>query len=206
MKRKCFLLAVSLAAGTNAMAGDTAAIASAEADSVYNSLAAGNWPDAEKLSSRLISKNSPAQNNLIARMRYIYLFSIYKQLENKQLSYEAFKRKIRLVLKKEIIQPWHPIKSGSDACFNYICNGDNKTTELRTVQTNDHGTQIYSFEYYDIGYPLNIASYDGQNARLGGILAKIDINRNLQPAMAHKTAVTWYLRLYFKHGYIQYER
>lgn len=199
------MVAVSLFIFTSASAENNW-ISDSDINNVYKALGSGDWLGAENNAKSLISKKSPAQNNLIARMRYIYLFSIYKQLEAKQLSYTGFVNKINLTLNKEVLQPWHPIKSGSNNCFNYICNSEAEKDILWTAQTNDSGTQIYSFEYFNAGYPFDISSFDGQNARLGGTLEKIEVNQNLQPAIASNSNVTWYLRLHFKDAYIQYER
>jgi len=139
-------------------------------------------------------------------MRYIYLYALSKQLEKRELSFSDFKNKINLVLKKDVLQPWHPIKSESNTCFNYICNSEKQENILTTTQTSNAGTQIYSFEYFDVGYPLDVSSFDGQNARLGGVLEKIEINDNLGPALKAHSGVSWYLRLHFQDAYMQYER
>lgn len=201
-----FLLFVISFSYSHICAAEKGGISANEIDQVFKSLGAGSWAKSEKLAKELIVRNSPAQENLIGRLRYIYIFSITKRIEKFELSYDEIVKKINFVKGKLIIQPWHPIKANGGKCFNKICAKSENISILYTTQVNNNGTQIYSFEYFDIGYHLNISSFNGQNARLGGILKKIEFNKNLKPALKKNTGVTWFLRLHIKNSFIQYER
>ncbi len=187
-------------------AADGQTITSEELDRVFDAIKQNNWRVAEKEAASLIQRDSQAQRYLIARLRYIYLFSIAVQVEQKDLKYSDLKKKLSLVERRLIIQPWHPVKTNANPCFNLICADKDNPSVLVTAQANGNATQIYSFEYFDMGTPINVSSYNGQNARLGGLLDKIEINENLVKAEKVGSGVTWYFRLFVRDGFIDYER
>jgi hypothetical protein len=139
-------------------------------------------------------------------LRYIYIFSIAKQIENKAIPYEDIKRKLKIVEGKLVVQPWHPINTETRTCFNQICVSSDKPHTLYTAQTDNKGTLIYSFEYFDIGRPIDISSYNGQNARLGGILERVNVNQNIQNAEKESSGVSWFLQLNIKDSFIHFVR
>ncbi len=200
------LLCMLLVGHQIGLAGENPTITANEVDQVFKALSEGKWGRVESLTKDLTQRQSPAQANLIGRLRYIYIYSVLKQIDGKKLTFKDIKNKLQLAEGKLIVQPWHPIKHDGSTCFNQICRPSDKPNNLFTAQTNAKGTQIYSFEYFDMGYPLDVSSYDGQNARLGGILKEIDINKNLEPALKEGSGVTWYVRLNVKEGFIHYER
>ena len=177
-----------------------------EVDQVFQALGEGEWKKAESLAKELMDRKSPAQINLMGRLRYIYIYSIAKQIERNELSHTDIVRKLKVVEGKLIVQPWHPVNTNSTSCFNQICSSHDKPHHLYTAQTNGKGTQIYSFEYYDTGNPIDISSFNGQNARLGGIVKQIEVNKNLGPAVKEDSGVTWYLRLHVNNSFIHFER
>ncbi len=181
-------------------------ITAQDVDSVFNSLGAMDWKTVEELSDELVQRDSPAQRNLIARLRYIYIFSIAKQIENKAISYEDIKRRLEIVEGKLVVQPWHPINTETRTCFNQICVSSDRPHTLYTAQTDSKGTLVYSFEYFDIGRPIDISSYNGQNARLGGILESVDVNQNIHNAEKASSGVSWFLKLNIKDSFIHFVR
>ena len=197
---------VLLAVFQLSFAGDKTTITADEVDSVFKALSKGKWSTVESLAQNAIQRRSPAQENLAGRLRYIYLHAVLKQVEARSLSYGDVTRKLGAAKGKLIIQPWHPIDHDDSPCFNQICGPSDKPNHLYTAQTNHDGSQIYSFEYFTIGYPLDISSYDGQNGRLGGILKRIDINRNLERALKEGSSVTWFVRLHVEKAFIHFER
>lgn len=181
-------------------------ITSEELDRVFSAIKQNNWRVAEKEAALLIQRDSQAQKYLIARLRYIYLFSIAVQLEKKEVKYSDLKKKLSLVARQLVIQPWHPVKTNANPCFNLICADKDNPSVLVTAQANGNATQVYSFEYFDMGAPINVSSYNGQNARLGGLLEKIEINENLEKAEKTGSEVTWFFRLSVRDAFIDYER
>lgn len=198
------IMAFSL--GSHASAATNQTITSQELDRVFGAISQNNWRSVEKETAGLIQRDSQSQRYLIARLRYIYLFSLATQLEKKSLKLADLKQKLSIVEQRLVIQPWHPVKAKADPCFNFICSDKDKPSLLLTVQANGGGTQIYSFEYFDMGGPVDISSYNGQNARLGGILDKIEINENLEKVEKSGSGVTWFFRLSFNDGFMDYER
>ena len=157
MKIKYFFILVILSfIYTETYATENRSISANEIDQVFKALSTGTWAESEKLSKELMMRDSPAQMNLIGRLRYIYIFSITKRIEKYELSYEDLIKKLDLVKGKLIIQPWHPIKSNSETCFNQICMSSEDQSILHTTQSDNGGTQIYAYEYFDLGYPLDI--------------------------------------------------
>lgn len=181
-------------------------ITAGDLDRVYSAIKQDNWSRVEKEVTPLLQRRSPGQRFLIGRLRYIYIVSLAKQVENRKLKYADFKRKLVLVENSLIVQPWHPVNHESSACFSQICADRDDPATLLTVQANHDATQIYSFEYFDMKVPLEIASFDGENARLGGTLDEIDINKNLPEAEKTGSGVGWYLKLHVKDGFMDYER
>lgn len=190
-----------------AWALDNSTITAAELDRVYGAIDKDNWGAVEKAVAPLIQRTSAPQRYLIARLRYIYIMSLEKQVERGKLKYADLRNKLSLVENQLVTQPWHPVSASSETCFNQICPDPEKgPSVLYTAQADEHATQIYSFEYFDMGAPIDISSFKGENARLGGILEKIEINENLPLAERSGAGVTWYLRLKWKEGFIDYER
>lgn len=181
-------------------------ITAGEVDRVYTAMQENDWGRVEQEASLLIERSSHPQRHLIARLRYIYLFSLAIQIERKELAYGDVVPRLAKIEKRLLIQPWHPINSDASPCFNQICTDEDNQTVLVTTQANRNASQIYSFEYFDMGNPISIESFNGQNARLGGILDKIQINENLAQAEQSGSAVTWYFRLFVKDGFIDYQR
>jgi len=207
MKIKYFFLLVILSFSyTVIYATENRSISANEIDQVFKALSVASWAESEKLSKELMMRDSPAQINLMGRLRYIYIFSITKRIEKYELSYDEVIKKLDFVKGKLIIQPWHPINSKGGKCFNQICISSENPSILHTTQSDNGGAQIYAFEYFYIGYPLDISSFDGQNGRLGGILKNIDINKNLKPALKEHSGITWFLRLHVENSFIHYSR
>jgi len=200
------VIAIGLVTFVSAQAASGPTITSQELDRVYTAIKQNNWKLAEKEVLPLIERPSHAQRYLVARLRYIYLFSLGIQLESKTLRYVDLKKKLPILEKRLIVQPWHPVNANADPCFNQICADKDKPSVLVTAQANNKATQIYSFEYFDMGSPIDISSFKGQNARLGGILEKIEINENLSKAEQANSGVTWFFRFSVKDGFIDYER
>lgn len=200
----CGILMCFLCAQASAAANQT--ITSQELDRVFGAIRQNNWHSVETETSSLIQRESPPQRYLIARLRYIYVFSLATQVEKKSLRFADLKKKLAPVEGRLVIQPWHPVKAKADPCLNLICADKEHPSLLVTAQANGSGTQIYSFEYFDMGEPINIVSYNGQNARLGGILEKVEINENLEKAERSGSGVTWFFRLSFRDGFMDYER
>ncbi len=189
-----------------AYAAGGSTITAAEVDRVYAAIQINNWALAEKEVVPLIERSSRPQRHLIARLRYIYLFSLAIQIERKELKYVDLEFRLAKVEKRLLIQPWHPVSATASPCFNQICADEDDSSVLVTVQANRSASQIYSFEYFDMGSPISIESFNGQNARLGGTLDRIEINRNLSKADQSGSAVTWYFRYFVKDGFIDYQR
>jgi hypothetical protein len=183
-----------------------ATITNEEIANVYNSIKNNDWQAAEKLCYEITQRDSPAQRYLIARLRYIYVFSIAAQIEQTSLSYKEVVRKLNPMKDKMILQPWHPIGTSSKSCLNQICVSEDNPNELTTIQTNSTGTTIYAFEYAHVGKPIDLTSFKGQIARLGGLLAGIDINPKIREAENSESQVSWFFRLNIKEGFIQLQR
>lgn len=201
-----FAAAMMSAGSWQACAAGDKTITSGDLDRIFNSIDHGKWHAVEEETAPLIRRDIPGQKILIARLRYIYIVSIAVQLERRELRYADLAKKLSLVEQKLIIQPWHPVKANGKTCFNLICQDKENPSGLVSVETNNDATQIYSFGYFDMGGPIDISSYDGQNARLGGILDKIDINSNLAKVGEEGPTVTWFFRLHVKEGFIELER
>jgi len=199
-------VAVLLACIICAYAAGESTITSEELDSVFTAIKQNNWKLVEKNVLPLRERSSYPQRYLIARLRYIYLFSLAAQIESKELKYADLQKKLSNVENRLIIQPWHPVNPHVSPCFNQICAKEDNPSMLITTQANGDATQIYSFEYFDMGSPINIDSFRGQQARLGGILYKIEINENLPAAIQDHSGVSWYFRLFVKDAFIDYQR
>lgn len=204
-----FLLAaivIGLTAFTSAQAASNPTITSEELDRVYTAIKQNSWKRVEKESLHLIERPSYAQRYLIGRLRYIYLFSLSVQLKNKTLRYADLKKKVAVLEKRLIIQPWHPVNATADPCFNQICADKDNPSVLVTAQADNKAMQVYSFEYFNMGSPIDISSFKGDIARLGGILEKIEINENLPKAEKTNSGVSWFFKLSVRDGFIDYQR
>jgi hypothetical protein len=187
----------------------TKTISSVETDQVYSALSQGQWRNVETLTEKLINYDSPAQTNLQGRLRYIYIYAILNQILKKPSTLNNFIQKLNEMQGKLIVQPWHPIKAelkDTNPCFNLICVSSNSSNMLFTAQTNGNGSQILSFEYFDMNYQFDISSYDRENARIGGLVQKIEFNRNLESALNANSLVSWLIRINVSNSFIHFQR
>jgi len=181
-------------------------ITAEELDRVFAAIRQNDWGLVEKEVFPLTESSSYPQRYLIARLLYIYVHSLAVQTGSGKLKYVDLKEKLSKLENRLIIQPWHPINPNAGPCFNQICPDPDNPSVLGTSQSNRDGTLIYSFEWFDMGMPIRIDSFSGQNARLGGILKKIEINDSLPNAEQSGSSVTWILRLKVGDGFINYKR
>jgi len=198
---------VALCAAWPALARDRdATITAGDLDRVSDSLKRGDWTGLEARTAELIRRDSPGQRFLIARLRYMHVFAIAGQIEKRAIALADAERKLAAVQKRLILQPWHPVKLAAGSCLNSICADPEHPSKLMTTQTNATGTTIYSFEYFDMERPVSLDSFEGDNARLGGVLDKAELNPNLEAAHRAGSGVAWLLRLHVKDGFIDFER
>ncbi len=179
-------------------------ITAEEFDVVFDAMREGDFKKAKKNAELLIDRDSPGQRYLIARMRYIYIYTLMVAFEKDELSMSEVTEKLNPLRGKMILQPWHPIRHDDKQCLNMICNDPDWDNTLFTTQTNRDRNAIYWYEYVNTGKHLDLSSYDGKMARMGGILDEFSFNEDL--ISTTRSNVDWFLRIMVKDGYVQYNR
>ena len=141
----------------------------------------------------------------IARLRYIYLYSLAGQiidfsLAGKTVGEENARKEIERAayqfVGEEFILPAMKIRGDCTDQLNFVCASKENPGVLRIAATNPTGTSIHLFDYIKMpGVKLDVIRHDNKDVILGGTLEKVEFNPN-------RTTV-WIMRLIFKNGYVK---
>jgi hypothetical protein len=190
------------ASGKGTQGGGT--ITAEEFDEVFDAMRDLEWPKANKLAEDIIKRDAPGQRFLLARIRYIYIYTLMTQFEQSLITMNEMTEKLYAVKGRMILQPWHPIKASDVDCRNMICNDPEWEEVLFTAQTNRDKSRLYWYEYVNTGKHVDLSSYNGKMARMGGILKDFTFNDELYSKK--RSEVEWFLQLQIDDGYLQYNR
>ncbi len=140
----------------------------------------------------------------IARLRYIYLFSLAGQIlvANAQgnavegeKAWTELDKVMETFINKEFVMPARPFTTDCDKKLNVICEVRETPNTYRTTATNKEGSGIHIFDYVQFAQAVNLREFDGKDTFLGGTLRRAEYNED-------KTK-PWVLRLFFYDGFIR---
>jgi hypothetical protein len=180
-------------------------ISDAEWATLANALEKEDWKQSAALAAQhLQTLKTENDKKQIARLRYIYLFSLAGEilffnaqgnaLESEK-AWTELDRIMETFIGKEFVMPPRPFTTDCEKKLNVICQVKDASDTFRTTATNQEGNAIHSFDYVVLGAPADLREFDGKEAFLGGILRKAEYNED--------KSKPWLLRLFFNNGFIR---
>lgn len=140
----------------------------------------------------------------IARLRYIYLFSLAGQILVANLQGNAVEgekawteldKVMAGFMNKEFVMPARPFTTDCEKKLNVICQVKETPNTFRTTATNKEGSGIHSFDYVQFDQTVNLKEFDGKETFLGGTLRRAEFNED--------KSKPWVLRLFFNSGFMR---
>ena len=131
----------------------------------------------------------------LPRLRYIYLYAAAGKVSEGEMSFDDLERSVKDFIGKEVVLPYRPITQDCKGALNFICGSEGAKDKLFVAATNKTGTTIHSFEYVQLKESFDIASHEGEEASVGGIMEAIKPNPNRSRAIV--------MRIYISKGFIK---
>lgn len=164
-----------------------------------------DWKQSATLAStHLQTLKTENDKKQIARLRYIYLFSLAGQILTANAQGNALEgekawteldKVMATFINKEFVMPARPFTTDCDKKLNVICEVKETPNTFRTTATNKEGSGIHSFDYVQFDQAINLKEFDGKETFLGGTLRRAEYNED-------KTK-PWVLRLFFNNGFMR---
>lgn len=178
-------------------------------DTEWSTLAAAlereDWKQSAALAAtHLQTLKTENDKKQIARLRYIYLFSLAGQIlaANAQgnavegeKAWMELDRLMATFINKEFVMPARPFTSDCDKKLNVICEVKETPNTFRTTATNKEGSGIHSFDYVQFDQAVSLKEFDGKETFLGGTLRRAEYNED--------KSKPWVLRLFFHSGFMR---
>jgi hypothetical protein len=149
----------------------------------------------------LKSENDKKQ---IARLRYIYLFSLAGQILaahmqgsaiESEKAWKELDKVMETFINKEFVMPARPFTTDCEKKLNVICEVRETPNTFRTTATNKEGSGIHSFDYVQFDQAVDLKEFDGKETFLGGTLRRAEYNED--------KSKPWVLRLFFHSGFMR---
>jgi len=140
----------------------------------------------------------------IARLRYIYLFSLAGQIlfANAQgnavegeKAWAELDKVMETFINKEFVMPARPFATDCEKKLNVICEVKETPNTFRTTATNKEGSGIHSFDYVQFDQAVSLKEFDGKETFIGGTLRRAEYNED--------KSKPWVLRLFFHKGFMR---
>lgn len=180
-------------------------ISDADWTTLAGALEREDWKQAAALAAgHLQTLKTENDKKQIARLRYIYLFSLAGQILTANVAGNAvdgekawteLDRMMASFINKEFVMPARPFTTDCEKKLNVICEAKDTPNTFRTTATNKEGSGIHSFDYVQFDQAVSLKEFDGKEAFLGGTLRRAEYNED-------KTK-PWVLRLFFNNGFMR---
>ena len=155
-----------------------------------------NWKSTFDESSKLLYREPNDTSDYHAIILYIHIFSGAGLVSQKQMSYKTLKDSILKDQGQRIIMPSHPITYKDGQLKHVKLEISDTSNRAFTVATNNSGTSIMCFEYFNFKDKINVNDFPiNAYVRCGGILDKIEMNPN--------KSTIWILRLHVKDAFLR---
>jgi hypothetical protein len=141
------------------------------------------WGQAEKNCKELLNRTETVDSFEMYTLtaRYIHIFITAAQMNEKKLTQAAALARVKYLKGKEMVMPSHPF--GSNCRENCTTINDKDKNSFFTIQNNEKGTQIFSFEYVKIdrGITESKEELEGRQILLKGVLDEISVEGKMLP-------------------------
>lgn len=148
-----------------------------------------NWDMAVNLSSKYL-KQLKERDERLPRLRYIYVYAAAGKVSEGEMSFDELEQSVKDVIGKEVVLPYRPITQNCRGALNFICSSEGAKDKLFVTATNKTGTTIHSFEYVQLKENFDVASHEGEEASIGGIIEAIKPNPNRSRAIVMRVYIT----------------
>lgn len=153
-----------------------------------------SWDTAVNLSSQQL-KQLKDNDERLPRLRYIYLYSAAGKVSEGGMSFDELELLVKQFVGKDIVLPYRQMTQNCRGSLNFICSSEGAKDRLIVAATNSTGTTIHAFEYVQLKENFDIASHEGEEASIGGIIEAIKPNPNKSRAIV--------MRIYITKGFIK---
>jgi hypothetical protein len=153
-------------------------------DELLEQLSKENWKESFSLSQFLLKniENDTSKIYACGVIRYMNILSASGLMYKQELSKTDALKKVEDHKNKLLVLPGHPVQEkGNLNCIKYI---EDKPNTLFVCQTNQDGTNLFSFDYATIKLGITkdqILQHQGINAVIAGILDTISVEGSLLP-------------------------
>jgi len=164
-----------------------------------------DWKQSAALAAQhLQTLRTENEKKQLARLRYIYIFSLAGQIlkfnqtgsaVEAEKTWTELDKAMETFIGKEFVMPPRPFTTNCQKKLNVVCQVKDTPNALRTTATNREGNAIHSFDYVQFDEPINLKEFDQKNAFVGGILRRAEYNED--------PSKPWALRLFFNKGIIR---
>lgn len=147
-----------------------------------------DWGAAALLSNEYLQKlEIETKNGQLARLRYIYIYSLAGKIIAHSLLGEKtdevntrrqLEKATQDLIGKQFVFPVRKILANCQGVVNYVCESKENPGFLRISATNHAGNAIHSFEYIDMNSLVNTTKHDKKDIILGGFLKAVKFNSN----------------------------
>lgn len=164
-------------------------------DALIMALMANDWPKAHELSGKHLKKHDSDTSGAVARLRYMYLYSLAGLVGTHQVERSAALKKAKKLEGKAIEMPSHPVEEKCMFnCIWYSTDADSSESgkTLRTVSTNETATYIHAFESYQFVQNIDLKLLKGKMIALGGKLSTVELQGQFLSAFRIVVRDTYY--------------
>jgi hypothetical protein len=156
-------------------------------DELYNpvidALEKHDWASLDKHCTKLIKEvKSPDYADLISVVSYMHLHAISALMNERKISQKEAIKKAKWYKGKVLIMPGHPFKE--KCMFNCLYPTKENAKVLHCTSSDEKGTLIYSFEYYEMDEALSdsfLKENEGKIMKIRARLKEIEVNGQMLP-------------------------
>jgi hypothetical protein len=151
---------------------------------LLDNLSKEDWEQSYSLSQSLLKsiERDTSRLHMTGVIRYMHLISIAGLMNGQQMTMKEAIQKGERFKNKFVVLPGHTVKEGCP--LNCISYADESPNTLFVCQTNQAGTQIFSFEYALIKKGITkeeLMQNQDKNGEISGIVETIDVEGNMFP-------------------------
>jgi hypothetical protein len=168
----------------------------AEWSGIIKALEAEDWEKASLLSGNALKKlRLENDKNQLARLRYIYLFSLAGRVAQSKMTATELQNIAQAFVGQPFIMLDRNALTNCQNSLNYVCPVKANQSALRVSATNKAFTTIHSFENVKLLQPFDFTQNNLKNVFVGGTLRQVEVNQ--------KPEKVWIMRLSFDNGWVQ---
>lgn len=150
---------------------------------VIDALEQHDWARLDKHCTQLIKEvKSPDFADLVSVVSYMHIHAISALMNERKISQKEAMKKVKVYKGKILIMPGHPFKE--KCMFNCLYPTTEDVKVLHCTSSDEQGTLIYSFEYYEMDEALSesfLTENEGKVMKIRARLKEIEVSGQMLP-------------------------